>query len=78
MNSWLVRPSKMFRRTVDRILKGEAKYGETEAEAAAMGYQLLTKIAEDADESSIVNIAYIYHAAGNRTRVSRSNSGHVP
>jgi hypothetical protein len=51
--------------TVDRILKGEAKYGETEAEAAAMGYQLLTKIAENADESSIVNIAYIYHAAGN-------------
>ena len=35
--------------TVDQILKAEARYGETEAESAAMGYYFLKKIAEETD-----------------------------
>lgn len=48
--------------TVDRILKGEARYGDTEAESAAMGYLVLTKIAADPESDLVLNIG---HAIGN-------------
>ena len=52
--------------TVDRILKGEALYGTTEAESAAMGYHVLTKIAEEPDNNNLVmRIGYNYNATGN-------------
>ncbi len=50
--------------TVDRILKGQAVYGTTEAVSAAMGYCLLKKIAEEPDNQFVVNVALNYHASG--------------
>lgn len=50
--------------TVDRILKGQAVYGTTEAESAAMGYCLLKKIAEEPDYQLVLNVALNYHAGG--------------
>ena len=50
--------------TVDRILKGQAVYGTTEAESAAMGYFLLKKIAEQPDYQLVLNVALNYHAGG--------------
>ena len=42
---------------VGRILAGEALHGETEEEAAALGYAVLRRIAED-DAVSTLNLAY--------------------
>ena len=51
--------------TVDRILNGQAVYGATEAESAAMGYYLLKKIAEEPDKELVLNVAIHYHSGGN-------------
>jgi hypothetical protein len=50
--------------TVDRILKGQAVHGTTEAESVAMGYCLLKKIAEEPDKELALNVAMHYHAGG--------------
>jgi hypothetical protein len=51
--------------TIDQILKGQAVYGTTEAESAAMGYQLLKKIAEEPDRELALMVAEHYHAIAN-------------
>ncbi len=52
--------------SVDRILKGEMLFGETEEEAAAMGYFLLKKHEEDAQKNSVALFGRIYHVGGNK------------
>src|SRR5271157_3436966 len=57
--------------TVDRILKGQAVYGTTEAESAAMGYCFLKKIAEEPDNDTEQEISAIFeHQESATTRVS--------
>jgi hypothetical protein len=45
--------------TVDLIANGGVRYGETEEEAAAMGYLLLKKVAEDPESSMMVSVGGI-------------------
>jgi hypothetical protein len=50
--------------TVDQILQGETRYGETEEEAAAMGYLLLKKFADDPENISPLDLGMSYGAGG--------------
>jgi hypothetical protein len=43
--------------TVDAICKGEQLFGETEEEAAAIGYSILGRFCNDPESASFVNIA---------------------
>ncbi len=52
--------------SVDRILKGESRFGETEEEAAAMGYFLLKKHAEDPQKNSVGLFGRVYHVGSNK------------
>jgi hypothetical protein len=52
--------------TIDRIVKGECLYGNTETEAAAMGYHFLKKILENQDQDLVLNAGFNYQA-GNST-----------
>jgi hypothetical protein len=45
-------------RDVDRIFAGEALYGETEEEAAALGYKVLRRLTDPDNELQKVGIAY--------------------
>jgi hypothetical protein len=57
----LARASKHApRASVDRILSGEALYGTSEEEAAAMGYWLLTKYAEDPEKNGVHLLQRVY------------------
>jgi hypothetical protein len=46
--------------SVDRILAGEARYGTSEEEMAAMGYLLLTKYAEDPQKNGVTLLQKVY------------------
>lgn len=47
-------------KSVDRILNGDALYAEADSEAAAMGYLLLKKYAEDAQQNGVHKIGRLY------------------
>jgi hypothetical protein len=51
-----VEPAK----SVERILAGEGLYGETDVEAAAMGYLLLVKYAQDPDRNGVEHIGRFF------------------
>lgn len=46
---------------VDRIFKGEGLYGETEEEAAALGYKVLRRLTEQGEK--LFNVGHAYHRA---------------
>src|ERR1035438_6281481 len=53
--------------TVDRIINGEGCFGASEPEAAAMGYLLLKKLAEDPEKVSVFNIGMNLGGGTNET-----------
>lgn len=50
--------------TVDQILSGQARFGDTEQESAAMGYLLLKKLSENPADDKIADIGLFYGAHG--------------
>src|SRR4051812_28750381 len=51
-------------RTCDRIIGGEALHGTSEAEAAAMGYEMLKRIVADPETASPLDLGMLYGSGG--------------